>query len=492
MYSIRRRLTLVLAVGFALLIAATGIVLAAEIKARLTDEFDAALLAKARALAALTEQEGGQIEFDYAPEHMPEFEREEAPEYFQFWLEDGQVLLRSTRLQADLPIGAGTAAAPAPADIVLPDGRAGRALTLRYVPLPPEEEEDPEDVVDPSSVMPDLDGLGLVLVVARGRASLDELIGRVRLAIFGVGGIAMLLAILLVWRALASGFAPIHAIASQVEQLDADSLGTRVTLPHTPRELNAVVVQLNALLHRLDDSFERERRFTGNVAHELRTPLAELRSLAAVGAQWPEDKASVVEFFEDVRQITGRMETTITDLLLLARCQAGIEQAQLGRVDVAEAVDETWRGLAQTATAAGLSFRRDIPAGLEVETDGGKLAIILANVLGNAVSYARPKTTIRATADVAGDRVVLGFSNAADPLRPEEIDRLTEPFWRRDASRSSEEHAGLGLALVQALTTVLGWDVRFDQDAEGRFHVHLSGPSSASGARRDPAGTVAT
>lgn len=488
MYSIRRRLTLVLVAGFALLIAATGLVLASEIETRLTGEFDQALLAKARALAALTEQEGGQIEFDYAPEHLPEFEREDDPEYFQFWLEDGQILLRSAQLRADLPVRAQPSTAPVFGDARLPDGRAGRLVELRYVPLPPDEGEDPEEAAGATSMAPAHEHLGLALVVARGRAPLDALIGRVRLAIFGVGGAAMLLAVVLVWRALAAGFRPIHAIAAQVEQLDAERLGSRVTLPSTPRELASVVEQLNALLDRLQESFERERRFTGNVAHELRTPLAELRSLAAVGAQWPEDEASVVEFFQDVEQIAGRMEGVIGNLLLLARCQAGIEPVGAEPVEVREVLEATWRGLRPSAESAGLELEMAVPDDLAVRTDRAKLGIILANLLGNAISYARPGTEIRCAATAADGRASIEISNAADPLPRGALGRLTEPFWRSDEARSSEAHAGLGLALVQALVIAMGWDVRFAQDADGRFRARLSGPVQQRGVRRDPAG----
>ncbi len=119
-----------------------------------------------------------------------------------------------------------------------------------------------------------------------------------------------------------------EGLRAQVRSLDADSLHTRVALVETPREVAPIVDQLNGLLDRLDDSFARERRFTGNVAHELRTPIAELRTLAEVGKKWPEDTASVVGFFEDVNDVAGRMETVIADLLLLARCEAGVERVE--------------------------------------------------------------------------------------------------------------------------------------------------------------------
>ena len=187
----------------------------------------------------------------------------------------------------------------------------------------------------------------------------------------------MLLAVLLVWRVLAVGFRPIDQMADRVGELDADGLSSRVELTVTPREMAPIAAQLNALLGRLDSSFQRERRFTGNVAHELRTPISELRSLAAVGGKWPDDKVAVVRFFRDVDEIAERMEGLIADLLLLARCQAGIEPTSRAAVSVSDVVTAVWSELAETASARGLRARMDLPADLVVDTDPGKLAILI-------------------------------------------------------------------------------------------------------------------
>jgi signal transduction histidine kinase len=470
---------LVLAAGFTVLIIGTGLYVASVASERVTGEFDAALLAKARALVALTEDEGGDVELDYTPKHMPEYERSERPEYFQFWLADGTMLLRSRRLTEDLPRADPEALLEEPPirDVQLPDGRAGRLVELTFVPGGSEDigDEPDEDEAAAATSQPSFEPVTLVLVVARGREHLDQTLANMQLAIFGVGGIAILIAVLLVWRALALGFRPIESIASQVEQLDADSLSSRVKLPQTPREVAPVVEQLNALLERLDTSFERERRFADNVAHELRTPIAELRSLAAVGAKWPEDKASVAAFFEDVNDIAGRMEGVIADLLLLARCQAGVEQVVSSPTSLKKVITSTWSKLAPSASGTGLRFRMELPEDVVVASDPGKLGIVFANVLGNAVSYALPNSEIRCVGTRAGSKFQVDITNIADPLSSADLENLTEPFWRKDEARSSAEHAGLGLSLVSALARLLCLDVRFDQDRDGTFRVGLEG-----------------
>lgn len=478
MPSIRKRLTLLLAAGFVVLLVGTGLALANVVEARVTEEFDVALRAKANALVALTEQEDGHIQLDYEPSAFPEFERDVDPDYFAFWLDDGKLLLTSRHLKGDLPRRTPAARSPCFTDVDLPDGRRGRLVQIDYVPaLEGDLGDFDEEVFKPDRVAASLEQRGLTLVVARSRARLDNLIRGIWMTILGVGGLSAVLAGLFVWRALAGGLRPIDRIASQVSELDAEQLEERVVLPRTPRELAPIVGQINALLARLEQSFERERRFAGNVAHELRTPIAELRALAEIGGRWPDDTESVARFFDDVEAIAGRMEGVVADLLLLARCQAGIEIVERAPVGLREALLEAWAKHAGGEAAAKLECVIEVPPELVLDSDAGKLGIIFGNVFGNAVSYSRPGSVVHCAARQSAGGFTLEITNAAEPLTPEELERLAEPFWRKDVARASSDHAGLGLSVVAELAALLGLGVCFEQDAPGTFCVRFEGPA---------------
>jgi two-component system sensor histidine kinase QseC len=471
--SIRRRLLLVLAAGFAALLAGTGVYVDGLLSRRLTEEFDVALRAQADALVGLVEEEdGGRIAFDYDEASMPQFERGDRPDYFEIFLESGLPLVRSTRLPADRDLPRIASPGPAFHDVTLPDGRAGRAVQVAFVPAPGEEDE-------PRSATPAPPVPGLVLVVARDRGRLDVLLARIRWTLGGLGGAAALLAAVLAWRTLAVGLRPVDAIAAQLGRLDAGNLSARVRLDATPRELAPIVDQINGLLARLEESFERERRFAANVAHELRTPIAELRTLSDVGSAWPDDAASIARFFGDVRDVAARMERLVANLLLLARCEAGVEAVERAPVRLRELVLETWSKLTPRAAARRIDLRIDLPPDLVADSDPGKLPILVANLLDNAVSYAREGTAIRC----AGRRDGLGFelevTNAAEPLDPGDLARLTEPFWRKDRARSGGDHAGLGLSLVAALAKLLGLAVELGQDPDGTFRARVRGRRAA-------------
>ena len=471
--SLRRRLLSASVLGFLTLVAGVVLTFWLVVSNHVRADFDAGLAARALSLASMIEQDEGQVEFEYAKRFFPEFEREQEPEYFQIWLADGLPLLRSTRLAGDLLAADAVPLAPELGNAVLSNARRVRVASLRFEPKgvgsqPATSPVDAAAPVDPPIV--------LVLAVGRGEEGLDRLLARLRFALFLAGGLAGGVGAWLLTRVVTASCRPIAAMAEQVQQLGADTLDQRLVLPDLPQELAPVANQINAMLHRLFEAMQRERRFAGNVAHELRTPVAELRSLAGVGSRWPEDREAVVGFFTDVRDVAVRMEGVIGNLLLLARCHGGAEVVHCSAVPLRALIDGTWRSLAQRAAAAGLQLRVDIETNLALHTDAGKFAILCTNLLANAVSHARPGTEIRCHAAQHDGRVEIEFVNAAEPMPQEHLRRLSEPFWRGDEARSSAEHAGLGLSVVTALAKLLSLTVEFHADADGTFRVCVGGP----------------
>ncbi len=458
-----------------LILLITGAFLDAMIGIQIQKAFDTALLAKARALETLLEQAPDGIEFEFADEIMPEFKDDHGPQYFQIWLDNNAVFERSHSLNnADLPRFQTLVQQHSFHDIALPDGRPGRLVETVFVPRV-DIEEQAEGTKNDRVISGDTGEVHVTLVLARERVTLQQQRFATRLIISGAM-LMMLFGILVLVRKLVSiGLLPLERLATQVKSIDERTLDRRVTHEGTQSvELAPIEEQVNGLLGRLESAFQRENRFSADVAHELRTPLAELRSLAEVGALQPEDREAVLAFFGDVKDISVQMEKMVGVLLELARADAGQLQICAEDIHLAPVVNSVWTDSVSGQTAH-TRFRNEVAEDLLVRTDREKLEMILRNLLTNAVIYSQPGTPIRIFATQARDIVVLGIENHVIDLDATDIPMMRERFWRKDQARSNSDHTGLGLALVEALAGVLTLKVELSLDEHEVFRVVLRG-----------------
>lgn len=382
MNSIHGRLSLYLLLGAGFLLLIAFAILEARFRQQLQREFDRNLLEKTMTLVTLTTQHTGRVELDFADEFIPEFEAPTHPEYFELWLADGTLLERSRSLgKQDLPLDELPLDQPFFKNMILLDGREGRLVQIRFIPhtkdKPGEEHPNAEHILKPKGDRQR--DMQVHVSVARGRGDLDALIWTTRCTL-GTTGLFMLIAmIFLVRLSVLRGLAPLREISNQVQSMTAESFDGRIQLKRRIHELDPIVKQLNRLLDRLRASFERERQFSSNVAHELRTTLAELRTMAEVGGKWPDDKEMIKDFFDDLLGVTEDMHYTITNLLALARCESGKQEIEEHPINLTELVRETWNRFADQAGEKGLEID-DRLDDVIVETDPRKVELILVNL----------------------------------------------------------------------------------------------------------------
>jgi signal transduction histidine kinase len=483
--SLRTRLFVYLTGGAAVLFIVAGLVLTRTIASWLQSEFDRALLAKARGLIALTDQIAGQIEFDFERGMMPEFEASADAEYFELRFENGSLMRRSPSFEvtddtrrAILIRAPDRAVAPRFVDLRLPDGRRGRQIQIDFVPRL-DVEDDPAEPNDATVTAPSASSLrAATVIVARARERLDADLGRLKTWV-GILAIALTLALAALTQiALRVGLRSLDRLDRQVRALDVTSLGSRVAVEAPPEEIAVVVDQVNALLDRLEAGFKRERRLSSDIAHELKTPIAELRNLCEVGARWPEDRVAVRQFFEDARAIALSMERIVVHLVALARYDEGREQIRTDRVRVSEVLDSAWKPLARAAAAKGLIFHQQISPRLCFDTDPDKFALIAANILSNAVAYSPPGTPIVCESREGNGQSSVSISNQAANLEARDLEMMFDRFWRKDEARTGGYNVGLGLSLVRALADVLKFEIATQLESDKTFRITLSGPTS--------------
>lgn len=463
MKSLRRQLTRELSGVLAVLFGLALFGLYLVMYHKLTRSFDAALEARALGVSALVEQENGRVEVDFSDKILRGFAAGRARHYFELRDTRAAMIARSPSLQESFlprpPVGAREKALYW--NLTLPNGRPGRAVVFLFRPKSADSR--------PGAVT-----MLAELVVAVDRKNFDETLGGLLAAVAGCGGLLLAAVFFVVPRVLRRGLVPLAQFGELAARIDAGSLAARFSAEDLPAELRPIAGRLNDLLARLETSFERERRFSADLAHELRTPLAELRSLAECALKWPE--ARDPEADRDTLAIAVQMETLVTRLLTLARGERGQLLAQCEAVALAPFVAAVWRPFAARAQARGLRVELAV-AVAEAPADPVLLRSLLANLFDNAVDYTPPAGEIIITGNAAGK---LQVANTAPDLTPEDVAKLFDRFWRKEAARTGGEHAGLGLNLARTFATAMGWQLTVAREC-GRLVFTLAAEEKRNG-----------
>ena len=470
MKSLRSQLTLRLLLGGALLLGAAGAALGWQIRRALTAEVDASLRGTVLYLTTLIEHKVSGVKVERAGATLPHFDQPGSDEVFLLSAVDGRELQRSRSLgEALLPVRAGPSGTPAFFDATLPDGRAFRCAALRFLPdmgKKAREQNNPN--------------IEVVITVGRDRAPLDRTLASLHASLLLIGAGALAGLAVLVHLGVRGGLASLDRLGESVARVDAASLATRFPAESLPAELRPIAMRLNELLARLEGAFAREQRFTATAAHELRTPLAELRALAEVNLTTPATEDERAESWRDALATTRRMETLALRLLDLTRSEDPSRVLRREPVALAEAVAEAWRPWAARAAERGRALDVELPAGLTAQTDAALLAVILGNLCGNAVEHAPAGTPLRIGATRDNGAVTLLFHNHAGALTAADMPRLFERFWRKDGARANGRHHGLGLALAAEFAALLGGALtaRLGGDGGGEVEFALRLPAA--------------
>jgi two-component system sensor histidine kinase QseC len=465
--------------GAALILAIGSVMIALTIRSLDMHEFNEALLEKSLGLATLAFRGDQLIDVSFTSEYMPEFEREVDAEYFEFHLPDGTTIARSASLgNAHLPFKPVVefSSDASYVDLVLPDGRRGRMIQICLTPHGRNSHPVQVDDCGKRAVASSAgDDAFVVLGLAHELEEVYTLLIKIYITLGIVDVLLLALIYLVVQKALKKGFTPIAAMNEQIRSLQPESLDRRIHLPSTPEELQPVLLAMNSFIKRLQAAFTRERSFTSNVAHELRTPVAEFRLACEVGSKWSDDPALVRKRFNELRNSAIGMEHTVNTLLELSRLDQGRVSIEKSSVVLSDIVNTSWSSLCTEAGCDGRSLKNDISQDVSVETDADKLKLILRNLIGNAITYSLPGTSISCSLEeLSGGRCVLRISNPCDNLTPSDLEHMFERFWRKDSARTSGScHTGLGLAIVRSLADVLNINIKVDLTDDSVFTVSL-------------------
>lgn len=439
MISIRLRLTLLLCLAMGALFIITGAGVYFTMEKILLTRFDETLTAKARALITASEVDEGEFEIDLTVQDFAGFGLG-GDDYFEIRRAKGSLVLRSPSLRGfghaidrfdrfEVPVKDKTMIVRD----ALADGRPARFYLQKIYP-----KDDAKNRYQ-----------DLVLIVASPTRTLQRELGVLATVLASAGGVAIFLMVPLIRFGMGMGLRPLNKLSENIGSIRTGDLHRRLPTESLPAELKPVALGLNKWLERLEKSFERERRFSSHAAHELRTPLAEIRSIAELGARWSEEATQ--ERCMEIIAVSGEMETLLDKLSLLARADAGRQPVELEAHDLAGLVTATLSRYEEKIRERKLDVQCAI-SGETIITDHVIWNAIFQNLVGNAVSHTPPGSVVKLEVSPH----IISVANPAPDLASEDLAHIFERFWRKDESRSGYGHSGLGMSIVKVCASLLG------------------------------------
>lgn len=264
------------------------------------------------------------------------------------------------------------------------------------------------------------------------------------------------------------GFAPLATIRQKMSRINADQLDDRIVIADMPSELRALAESYNAMMDKLAHNFETLSRFSDDIAHELRTPLATLSTQTQVMLSKPRASNEYIEQLHHQHDTLAQLSSLINNMLLLAKTQKGLIHSQFNRVDSDLLLTKTMEYYEWIAEDRAITFKKtgDFKT---VLGDVSLLQRLFANLIANAVYYAANDSIIHINGKVITDKVAenrqvlsssgmlasylqISFTNRLTaPMTQAEVDKLSERFYRHHKTLSMHVGTGLGLSIVHAI-----------------------------------------
>jgi two-component system OmpR family sensor kinase len=276
------------------------------------------------------------------------------------------------------------------------------------------------------------------------------------------------------WLIVGSTLSPIRSLARQAAEARADQPGTRLKAPSKDAEIEALVTTLNGFLGRMEEASEEKGRFYAAASHELRTPLQALSGHLEVALGQPRSVKEYRSALKEAHTQTQRLTSLAEGILLLHQLQGGV-LGEREPVCLSTVVQEVVDSLQPLAEARSLTLDSQIAPSVSIPSIPAHATALVRNLIENAAKYSREQTVI----SIDLDQSRLRISNAPPEGAQIDVDRLFEPFYRLDASRSTKSGGnGLGLAICMAVCKANGWKLSLSQEqARVVAQVTFSGTS---------------
>ena len=445
---------------------------------------DNSLLMHIKALLTLTEiKTDGSIDFEFKDEIMHEFHEKTGKAFFLLLRrsDHSEIGRSNSTLNINLSL---------PFD--LDDLRKGKTFfwnmkigDKRYhcaarIEIPPNENEQDEEKGRDKTERKISDIKNeLVFIVGIDKSQTDrsfhEIIERTSLSL----AMSLILLLCVVWIVVNNALEPLIALQRDVDKITEQNL-VPVNVPPI-KEIESVAESFNRIIDRLKSAFEKEKQFTSDVTHELRTPIAEMRTILEVALKWKEESSeNVFKNYEELFKSVVKMQNMVSALLTLSRWDSQSLIISKGNLDLSELTKKILKEYEKPASERNLSLKTDVSENVHLCLDESLFDTIINNLLSNAVEYSTPGSDVHINLKSNETSFLFEVINKTDHLSHEDIPYIFDRFWRKDKSRSDFDiHSGLGLSVVKSISQALHLCLGASIDDKGVFTIQISGPLSS-------------
>jgi signal transduction histidine kinase len=460
---LRTRLSLFFLGTVALLLAGFSATLYALAAKYLHRQVDERLEAALNTLVAAAEVDAHGVEWE-PNERRLAFGRRIVEGQF-FWLVRDEVGKRIDGSQPDSgPLSPTLTASPVTGSrarsFIDSQGRPWRTMIRRLEPLPVAKDAPRSAPDDPEAVGAQKHKF-LLIETAVSLSGVRESLANLGAVLVTLSAGTWLLALFLGGRLSQRALRPVAAMAEVAHSIGADEIDRRLPQPHSRDELEDLGRAFNGLLDRLHEAHERERRFTDDASHQLRTPLTAMQGQIDLALRQERSADEYRKALSLVQRKTRHLRQIVEGLLFLARASAEAERPALELLDLADWLPGHLAARAEGSSASNVKPRVEPDGAYRVRAQPTLLGELLDNLLDNASKYADAGQPIYVRLGRGEHGVALSVEDRGPGIAEHEIPRLFEPFYRTDAARKrGQAGVGLGLAVASRLADLFGATIR--------------------------------
>ena len=435
------------------------------------NKFDETLTTKSNYLKTLIEVHQEGVEFEFSNEFMPEFNNRKNAEYFQLWV-DNKPFQRSKSLTefpeeqlAKQPLEINSYKI---VNVELPDGRSGRAIMSYFHPQVPNRLND---IVQPyqhtvfftvSVSDEDFSRALLGLDILFWLVFITLIIGMRYLVIFQID----------------KGLKPLFLLNDEIANLKVDkSTSSLRKLDDEHIEIAPVRAELLRFIEYSQQSLKEEQRLTADIAHELKTPIAEILSLSEICIQYPNDTRITDTYSQDMLSIAQRMKHIVNNLMMLNQSDEYLLTQQNETVELHAEIDKIMSTMQNSNT--DIYKRVNITNSLgqtAINLDVMSFNIIITNLLNNALYYSPEKSMVEIIIEKPEKEPIqiIIQNKLKNSISEEQLNKMFKPLYQIDSARTENDRYGLGLAIVEKLCLINNYNIQASLPSPDKIELKLT------------------